>query len=320
MRRMGRKRIHGKGLPTRVYLRRGAYYFVSAQGKWHRLATEGDLAGMHRELSDLLERRCEPTLAQVMDRYEREVLPGKAVKTQRDQSKQLDVLRRVFGSGKPSDVRPTHVAAFLDTYPAKTQADRIIALLSHVYKQAIRWGHCDTNPCSGVERNNAGKRDVYVTHEQFWSAWRDAGEMMQLAMELAYVTGQRQGDILGLKWSDCRDDGVYFTQGKTGRRLRVEWSEWLRDVLARCKATQSDALGFYVLADRRGQRITSSGFQTAWQRFMHDRPDRFQFKDIRKKSANDAASGEHLGHTTDRTLQQWYMLKPKGVTGVTGRE
>lgn len=316
---MGRKRVHGKGLPKRVYLRHGAYYHAGTDGKWRRLAAEGDEPGMYRALADLSDPRA-IRLSDVMDRYAAEVLTTKSPKTQRDQKNQLALLKRDFGKARPADVKPSHVAAFLDAYPSPVAANRIAALLSHVYKKAIRWGLCESNPCRGVERNPEGMRPVYVDGERFWHAWQDAPLRIQLAMELAYVTGQRQADLLNLKWADCQDDGLHFRQAKTGTGVVVEWSAWLRDLLARCKEVQTQALGFYVLANARGQRLTSSGFQTAWQKFMRDREDRFQFRDLRKKSANDGATGEHLGHRDPRTLRDWYMLKPKHVQGVTGRE
>lgn len=319
MPRMGRKRVRNKDLPKRVYLRHGAYYFVATDGTWHRLAAEGDKAGMHRALADLADSSG-MRLKALLERYADEVLPKKAPKTQADQLRQLDILVRDFGKARPADVKSSHVAAFLDAYPSPIQANRIIALLSHVYKKAIRWGLAETNPCRGVERNPDKQRKVYVESDVFWQAWKDAPPRLQLAMELAYLTGQRQADLLRLRWSDCRDDGVYFTQGKTGNQVILDWSEWLRDILARCREAQSAATGFYVLADDRGQRVTSSGFQTAWQRFMRNRPDRFQFRDIRKKSGNDGLTGAHLGHKDERTLRDWYLLKPKHVQGVTGRE
>lgn len=316
---MGRKRVKDKGLPKRVYLRHGAFYFVDVGGKWLRLANEDDTAGMHRALANLADAGA-AKLSAVFDRYAAEVMPTKAAKTQRDQSKQLDILRRDFGGARVTDVKPSHIAGFLDAYPSPVAANRIMALLSHIYKKAIRWGLCESNPCRGVERNPDKKRGVYVESDAFWRAWNDAPLRIRLAMELAYVTGQRQADILNLRWADCAEDGVRFCQGKTGTGIVLEWSEWLRDLLARCKDAQRDALGFYVLADARGQRLTSSGFQTAWQRFMRERDERFQFRDIRKKSANDGVTGDHLGHRDPRTLKQWYLLKPKHVQGVTGRE
>lgn len=319
MARMGRKRTRDKDLPARVYRKHGAYYFVSAENKWLRLAPEGDKAGMHRALAELADGSG-TRLKAVLERYRDEVLPGKAIKTRQDQARQIELLIRDFGSARPADVKPSHVAAFLDAYPSPIQANRIVALLSHVYKKAIRWGDAEANPCTGVERNPDRPRQVYVGHDRFWQAWRDAPERIQLAMELAYITGQRQADILRLRWSDCTDDGLYFTQGKTGNQVVIGWSEWLHDVLARCKDGQSKVASMHVLADGHGQRLTSSGFQSAWQKFMRGRTDRFQFRDIRKKSANDAANGEHLGHKDNRTLRDWYLLKPKRVQGLTGRE
>lgn len=47
---MGKRRIHNKHLPQRVYFKHGAYYHVSTDGKWTRLGTTE--SQMFRALSD----------------------------------------------------------------------------------------------------------------------------------------------------------------------------------------------------------------------------------------------------------------------------
>ena len=78
---VGRKRNGNKHLPRRVYQKHGGYYCVTPEKKWIRLgATEAE---MHRALAELLDTSATRTLDGLFDRYEREIIPTKAPRTQR---------------------------------------------------------------------------------------------------------------------------------------------------------------------------------------------------------------------------------------------
>lgn len=93
---MGRTRKSRKDLPQRVYFNHGSYYFIDRQGRWHNLGR-----AYHQAMVSYAEINTRPgpitTLGQVMDRYQREVIPTKAARTQKDNLKQLQPLRAVFG-------------------------------------------------------------------------------------------------------------------------------------------------------------------------------------------------------------------------------
>lgn len=308
---VGRTRKQNKDLPRRVYRKHGAYYFVDAHQKWHRLGKTK--AEMHRALAELLEPPAD-SLAHYLDRYEREELPKKASSTQGTQARQLKTLRAVYGHMTVSTVRTSDVAAFLDQYPSPIQANRHIALLSHVYTKLIRWGVVEKNPCTGVQRNQESPRTRYISDGEFWAVWVDMPRHMQLLMELALCTGQRQGDLLRLRWSEVGSDSIRFIQGKTGKVLDVGISPHLAAVLARCRG---GVAGVYVIRKPNGQPYTASGIQTTWQRFMRAYDgERFTFHDIRAKSGSDHPDGEHLGHDVSQTLKRIYRRKPKAVSGL----
>ncbi len=72
---MGRKRRTNKGLPSRVYLKHGAFYFVTTGSKWIRLGqTQSE---MYRRLSELsIEHSADNTMNAVFKCYKDEVLPS----------------------------------------------------------------------------------------------------------------------------------------------------------------------------------------------------------------------------------------------------
>ncbi|MDO9314577.1 MAG: hypothetical protein Q7T97_08545 [Burkholderiaceae bacterium] len=99
-------------------------------------------------------------------RYERDVIPGKAARTQKDNLIELDRLRAVFGKMLIGNIKPHHVRGYLDKRgeQAKARANREKALLSHLFNKAREWGYTDApNPCQGVKGFKESGRDRYVS-------------------------------------------------------------------------------------------------------------------------------------------------------------
>ncbi len=85
---MGMRRRSDRHLPLRMYIRRGAYYYVDASGKWHPLGREYVKAmGKYAEMTDT-GRAC-TTLAQVIEKYSLYVTPHKAESTRKCEAGQL---------------------------------------------------------------------------------------------------------------------------------------------------------------------------------------------------------------------------------------
>ena len=74
----------------------------------------------------------------------------------------------------------------------------------------------------GSDRDVAGSRP-----DEIW--WVTA---------LALFTGQRQGDVLQMKWSDVRDGVVSVIQEKTGVRVWIPIHRALAKSSPRCPADQ----------------------------------------------------------------------------------
>lgn len=310
---MGRPRTTDTWLPPHVVRRHGAFYWVDpSTGQWKRLSDEDDTPRMYRVLGEVMSGQT-GAFSPIFDLYAAKALPKKAASTRKLQGPQLEVLRTWLGERAPDSVSPHEIAAFLDDHAQPITANRIIALLSHIYTFAIRRGLATSNPCRDVRRNKESPRRVYVTDDMFAAALRDAPPRIALALELAYITGQRMADVLKLRWDDVRDDGVYFKQNKTGKELLLSYTPRLDQVLTRCQAVSRGST--HVLINKRGQPWTCDGFKTSWQKFIRTKSYRFQFRDIRKKSGNDGQGHLHLGND-EKTFNTWYRLKPTKVRGI----
>lgn len=262
------------------------------------------------------------TLNQCFDRYLRDVLPSKGARTQKDYARHIKVLRRVFGHRDPNDVQQRDIGRFLDVEKGKIQRNRQVAVFSAVYSKIVgRWYLARVNPCIGVERNESKRRDRYITNEEFDLIRARMPAVVQIAMDLALITGQRQGDLLALRWEHVAPNGISFRQSKTGKRLRVALSDELNKVLDRARKMKPDLPREYVLRTSKGRRYTSEGFRALWQRRMrkilkgyyrkprgkeriwHDPviKERLTFHDIRAKCVSDSATldeaYERAGHS-----------------------
>lgn len=331
MARMGRKRKHGKGLPTRVVISRGWYFYIhpterTASGSpvWKKLARDGHLGDMHRTLANVVAGDVVGTMSALFKKYRADELPKKAPKTQKVQEKELQRLEAVYGRCSPDKITPQMVAQYLlERSAAPVAANREIALLSHVFTKGIRWLLAERNPCLGVERNEEKPRRHAIADSDLMRAWLIARPWMRALMTQAYITGQRQADVLKILETDYDRRGLTVVQNKTATVMLLEWTRGLRDARDFALAVRAAHLGKVkqlrplVVCNRRGQPFTARTMRKEWERVMRELGQqggtRFQFRDIRPRSATDHASGEHLGHKDQRVLDRHYRLGPRVV-------
>jgi len=205
---------------------------LGRQGR--RRQTQGNPTGHRPDQAKVewarLERRAPPKpshlMSYVFDRYEKEIIPGKSIRTQSDNHKELKQLRRAFESAPIESITPQVIAQYRDARTAKVRANREIALLSHAFTIAREWGLTDkANPCFGVRRNKEKPRDYYAG-ETVWNAvYAEAAQELKDAMDLAYLTGQRPADVLKIAATDLNNGFLLIGQGKTEKRLRLRLEE-----------------------------------------------------------------------------------------------
>lgn len=325
---MGRRRTKNKNLPSRVYVHHGSYRYVPKVGKPVPLAKVGDFGGMLRRLSEVLGNDGElHTLGAVMDRYLLEITPGKAKDSRRKEPGQMAKLRAVFGHYLPGDMNQPDAYSYLTKRSTKapTAAVREIELLRHVCTMAAKWSsEWPANPLRGIELPKTKSRKRYVTNEEYTAFWNLAPPMIQCAMDLAMLTGLRRGDILALTRDNLTNDGLLVqpskTKGSTGNVILYEMTPALEAVIRKARENGPE-LRMHILCNTRGQGYLDRTFDGAWQRVMRKYEaqghERFQFKDLRKKSASDevdnALASKRLGHSSLEITDRVYRLKPKLV-------
>lgn len=345
-----RPKTSGRDLPPRM-LRRSkkmksgevwvAYYYNGRdeEGRRVEIPLGTDLNEAKRKWAQF---ECKPTpkdaqlMAHVFDRYESEIVILKAPRTQRDNRDCLRCLRPVFDMVAIDDITPQHIAMYRDKRSAKVRANREITLLSHVFNLAREWGYTSRdNPARGVRKNRETPRDFYVEDDVWRAVYDQAGEELQDAMDLAYLTGQRPADVLIMSERDVVGDMLQVMQAKTGKRLRIMLrredgsATQLAVVIARIRARPRKVKSMFLLATKDGQRLSQSMLRTRFESAraaavklaleaatpeMDDlagRVRQFQFRDIRPKAASDigdlAAASRLLGHTEQEITKKVYI-------------
>lgn len=262
------------------------------------------------------------TVNRILDRYEREYIPKKlAPRTQVDYRRHLVVLRRWYGERIAGELKPKDFAEFLNGVDrGKFQRVRQLAVLSSAFTQAVsRWYWIDNNVLRNVARERGEPRDRLIKPEEFAGCRALAPLRVKLAMDLALITGQRQGDILNFRWADIAalpepvvdpvtketiTHEMTVFQSKTRKRIGIGITKELDAVLDRCWLLPNR--GEYILTRTMGGRFTCEGFRARWQwvmrKWMRSGGENFHFHDIRALCATRQPTPEHarrlLGHTS----------------------
>jgi len=210
------------------------------------------------------------------------------------------------------------VRRYLDTrgLKAKVRANREKALLSHVFNCAREWGYTDAaNPCAGVKGHKEIGRDRYVEDAEFKAVWDKAHYTVQDAMDIAYLTGQRPGDVRKIMRADIKEGALWFTQGKTGKKLRITIEGELDTVVVRILARKHKVTGLWLIQDEDGQPLSYEMLRYRFHQARQTAKVKFQFRDIRAKAATDTENLSHaqklLGHKT-RAMTEHYTRNRKG--------
>lgn len=286
------------------------------------------------------------TVGAILDRYESECLDELAPRTQYAYRLHIGHLRRRFGHLEAEALEPRTFAEFLNERKrGRINRARELAVLSAAMTIAVRrWFWIKVNILRDVERPKSKPRDRLISDEEFAACKALAPYRIQLAMQLALLTGQRQGDIIRFEWANVRevviDDPerpgerkaiteLQLQQGKTGKRLGIEVTPDLEALLDKCWQLQGggNAGSTYVLPTRTSKPYTSAGFRAAWQkvRLKWERAggENLRFHDIRAMAATKCPTLEMaqalLGHSTPALTRKVYRrgverVKPLRLT------
>lgn len=318
----------------------GTYYKATADGErriWVRLtpAREG-LPAMYQALARLMQA---DTVAHLMPKliadWERDVMSRHADKTQRDERAMCAKLADSLSEVEVAALKPPHIAQLLAPLKSKPRThNRYRALLRELMRYAMEKGLRDDNPVDPIKTMTERARTRYITDSELRRIKVSAiygedgkrtrsGLMICALIDMAYLTGQRIGDLLALEWDAIGTDGISFKPAKvaksTGAHVLVSWSPALRDVVRRLRELRKERRGFSprVFTTQDGRAYTYWGASTAWRRAVkRSGVTGCTFHDVRAKALTDLERREGMqaarrmgGHSTEGQTADYVRSK-----------
>lgn len=324
---MGRPRTKRKDLPEGLYHdeKRGFYYRSSRGDRLFVHIGKVDRAAAIKRWAELngmgeAESGC---VSELIERYQREMLPTKTGKTLAEYARMLGKLSEEFGKRRyPKTesqaatgefIRRMDINRYLREYPSPVMANRTIVVFKQVFELARDNGLCEYNPCIGVRHNVEKPRDRLITHSEYARIKHAAPPVLRLIMLMGRLTGMRESDLLALSWAQIKGNEIQVTQKKTKKKQDFYITKPVRAILEATKLLRGNLRSLqYVFHQPNGKRYTESALQSMWRRSaIKAGVEDVHFHDLRAKAVTDAIQrgqdGQKLaGHTTSEMTQKVY--------------
>ena len=264
------------------------------------------------------------TLAELIDRYIKEILPRKALESKfsTNQSQQLNWWKEQLGAYVLSDVTPARIVEArgkLNRSPAT--ANRYMAALSHVFTIAIReWEWMEDSPVRKISKLKEPRGRVRYLSDEERIALIEAARGIEdptlyTVIVLALSTGARQGELLGLSWKDVdlKRGSLTFHETKNGERRTVPLAGLALDLMKQ-RHSNRDKLTTFVFPS---EKLTPVRVDRPFQALLVQTGIKdFRFHDLRHSAASYLAMNgaslaeiaEVLGHKTLQMVKRYAHL------------
>ena len=313
--------------------------------EWAR-QTEADMkAGRHFTTIEAKRH----TFGQMIDRYLRDVMPHKSIRSMQVQTPQLRWWKDQLGHYLLADVTPALIAETRDelangmtpsgTPRSPSTVVRYMGALSHCYTIAVKeWGWLNDTPMRKVTKPKEPRSRVRFLsddeRERLLAACRESrSPFLYLVVVLAISTGMRRSEIMNLTWDRVdlyrrmillRSDD---TKNSESRAVPIVGHAYdLLEELAKVRRIDTNLV--FPAPVRLGKEPKPLDIQSAWMRALKAAEiENFRFHDLRHSAASYLAmSGatlaeiaEVLGHKTLQMVKRYSHLTEAHTSKVVER-
>lgn len=306
-----------------VYFKHGAYWLVKA-GVWTRIGRtlEEMMVEYARRVTSVKDGKLPALIEKTLQHHVKAERLSKSTKAQYRLAS--NVLKRRFKSfDSPDQIKGRHVAQIkTEGADHPNMTNRIISLLRTLFGYWVEAQLADNNPCVGIRRHAEAKRKRRITHAEWWAIYEHAGPRLRVIMKIAYLTGQRIGDVLKIRRSQFTEAGIEFEQQKTGARLVVKWSPDLRAAVTEALALHGGVSAMTLFLGRKGKAPDYRSVLLQWHVACRVAGVEDALpNDQRAQSASDTKQqGKNatalLGHTTPAMTERY--LRDREIPEVEG--
>ncbi|GAA6190864.1 tyrosine-type recombinase/integrase [Phaeobacter sp. NW0010-22] len=214
------------------------YYYFRRGGKYIRLPDDPDSQEFDRAYWEIRSGKAQASKtnfdALITSYYQTPRFKRLKDSTRAEYRRTLELIRDKNGKRDFTKLRRRDVIAARDAY-ADTwrKANAMVEQISILATHAIDLEWITSNPASGVEKLTGGEYQPWP--ENLLKAYERACEPHKEALtayNLCIGTGQRIGDVVGMKWGNFDGDFMEVVQEKTGSHIWVACPAKLKDYLA----------------------------------------------------------------------------------------
>lgn len=243
---------------------------------------------------------------------ESEAFKEKSTKTQTNQKYLISTIcdYKTKAGNKVGDRRLTTITAgfwtnFMESLKRKGQAPTANNCRSFM-NVAWSWAYARDiinldNPIEHSIKFKNRVRDRYVTDEEYTAVYREAENMVQRAMELAYLCRLRSIEVLEMKHDQLLEEGILCRRRKGSKDNIALWNNRLR------KAVESKVDSQYVVHYQSGEPVQ---YKELNKRFVEAvraaGVEHFTFHDLKAKGISDTSAELRKGaggHRSDSAAQ-----------------
>ncbi|WP_275789126.1 tyrosine-type recombinase/integrase [Pararhizobium gei] len=191
-----------------------------------------------------------------------------ARRTRSDYVKLIKIIEKKFGDFPLSALSDRRTRGIFMAWrderakASRRQADYGWQVLARILSWAHGRGLVVANPCEKGGRLYRGSRAANVwTDDDEANFLASAPYHLHLPLILALWTGQRQGDLLALAWTQYDGEVIRLQQSKTGIRVVIPVGAPLKAMMEPLRKREGT-----VLLNSEGQTWTADGFRSSWRK------------------------------------------------------
>lgn len=327
-----RVKVRLKGYPVQT----ATFDRLTDARKWAQHTEAAIREGRHFKTAEAKKH----TLADMVNRYIKDVLPTKPKEADRQQN-QLEWWKSQIGDYLLADITPALIVECRDKLLTEVgqrgkvrspaTVVRYMAALSHAFTVAVNeWQWLENSPMRKVKKPKEPRGRVRFLdddeRERLLKACKQSSnDWLYMCVILALSTGMRQGELMSLKWQDVnlKDGFIILHETKNGERRRVPLTGHGLDLLrehAKVRRLDTDLL-FPSKVNSDKPIDLRKPFETA---LKHAEISDFRWHDLRHCTASYLAMNgaslaeiaEVLGHKTLQMVKRYSHLSDGHVSSV----